>query len=86
MIGAVFAFGALALLGGASRRPADRLGLTPRSRRLARMAAVALLAISAIVDGVGSEGGRRLVEWVLLFGMLVPPVGLASTLLLSRRP
>ncbi len=85
MMGALLAFAALALLGLASRRPADHLGLTPRAGRLARVAAIVLLAASAVIDGVGEGGGRRLTEWVLLLGMLVPLVGLASALLLSRR-
>ena len=84
-MGALLAFGALALLGIASRRPADHLGLTPEARRLARIVAVALLAASGVVDGIGGEGGRRLVQWVLLLAPLVLPVGLASTILLSRR-
>lgn len=85
MIAAPIAFAGLLLLAAASRRPADHLGLSPRTRRIARWVGGALLGVSAVLAYAGSDAPRRLVGWVLELGILIPPVGLLSTWLLSKR-
>jgi hypothetical protein len=75
---ALLALPALLLLAVASRRPAERLGLSSRQRKAAKwVAAGLLLAAAAICTGHG--GGRAIVAWVLLLGVLVPPIGMAFT-------
>jgi ABC-type xylose transport system permease subunit len=83
--GLLVALVALALLAAASWRPAERLRLRPATRRTARLAAAALLAVSMTAALTNGDGMRWLVEWILALGLLVPPVALATTRLLSKR-
>lgn len=85
MMAAPIAFAALFLLAIASRRPADHLGLGRSSRRACRVIATVLLFLSALPLWLGRDQLIPLVQWALLLGVLVPPTGLLSTYLMSKR-